>query len=113
MLRLKTQIWIQAYLRRCMAEGLYGAVVHKGNEEAGAVYVTVNRLDGTGHLFAPAPGPAYDENGDRRFHLASPDPEPVAAIEAKVKRRLSEDPDMWIVEVEDRKGQGLLAAAKD
>ena len=31
--------------------------IRKGAEEAGAVYVIVNHLDGTCHLFGPAPGP--------------------------------------------------------
>ena len=48
-----------------MVQGIYGAVVRKGAEEAGAVYVIVNHLDGSCHLFGPAPGASHDENGER------------------------------------------------
>ncbi|MCX7349335.1 MAG: DUF1491 family protein, partial [Alphaproteobacteria bacterium] len=45
-MRLKSAIWVSAFLRRCMVEGIFGAVVRKGSEEAGAVHVIVNHLDG-------------------------------------------------------------------
>jgi hypothetical protein len=112
-MRLKTQIWVQAYLRRCEIEGLYGAVVHKGAQEAGAVYVHVNRLDGTGLLFEPAPGPSYDERGERRFFLSPAEPQPNDAIMARLVRLRERDPDIWIVEIEDRHGQALLNIAGD
>ncbi len=112
-MRLKSQIWVQAYLRRCQVQGFYGAVVRKGAEEAGAVYVTVNRLDGTSLLFEPAVGPAYDEAGERRFHLAAAEPQDNATVSARLARRLEDDPDIWIVEIEDRTGSGLLSAAKE
>ena len=41
-MRLKTEIWVQAYLRRWFAQGGFGAVLSKGAAEAGAVYVVVN-----------------------------------------------------------------------
>ena len=70
-MRLKSEIWVSAFLRRWQAEGCYGAVIRKGAAEAGAVYVIVNHLDGTLHLFGPAPGPGQDEQGDRRSALLS------------------------------------------
>jgi hypothetical protein len=41
---LKTAIWVQAFLRRCNAEGLYGAVVKKGADEAGALFIARPRF---------------------------------------------------------------------
>ena len=46
-MRLKTALWIAAYLRRCQVEGIFGAVIRRGAEDAGAIFVRVNRLDGT------------------------------------------------------------------
>ncbi len=102
---------MSAFLRRTMVEGLYGAVLHKGAEEAGAVFVLVNHLDGTCHLFGPAPGPSYDEEGERRWlaELAPP-ATPEAAAELIARRRKS-DPDIWAVEVEDRRGTAGLSTA--
>ena len=46
-MRLKSGIWVAAYLRRCNVEGAFAAVRRRGAEEAGAIFVVVNRLDGT------------------------------------------------------------------
>lgn len=111
-MRLKSQIWVSAFLRRCSVEGIFGAVVRKGAEEAGAVYVIVNHLDGTCHLFGPAPGSSHDEEGNRRWAIeVSPPQGPMEANEV-LARRSRFDPDIWIVEVEDRKGTAGLEAAR-
>ncbi len=93
-----------------MVEGIFGAVVRKGSEEAGAVHVIVNHLDGTCHLFAPAPGEAHDEMGERRWIAEISPPQTPADAMALLERRLRFDPDLWIVEVEDRKGMAGLSA---
>lgn len=111
--RLKSDIWVHALLRRCQAEGMYGAVLNKGAAEAGAVYVIVNHLDGTQHFFGPAPGPAYDEEGQRRFSEEIPFPASQGDIDRILARRLKSDPDIWVVEVEDRKGTAGIVVARE
>ena len=68
-MRLKSGIWVAAYLRRCNVEGAFAAVRRRGAEEAGAVFIKVNRLDGTPTLYGPAPQSAFDEAqpADRMF----------------------------------------------
>src|ERR1700710_1208875 len=39
LMRLKSSIWVAAYLRRCQTEGVFGAVRRRGAEEAGAGFV--------------------------------------------------------------------------
>ena len=109
-MRLKTAIWVSAFLRRCMVEGIFGAVIRKGAEDAGAVYVIVNHLDGNCHLFGPAPGPSYDDDGERRWALELTAPANLSDINELLERKKRFDPDIWIVEVEDRKGTAGLAA---
>lgn len=87
-----------------MVEGIFGAVVAKGAEEAGAVYVIVNHLDGTVHLFGPAPGASHDEEGERRWVEELAPPHGPVEASALLDRRRRGDPDIWIVEVEDRTG---------
>ena len=53
-MRLKTGIWVAAYLRRCNVEGVFAAVRRHGAEDAGTIFVKINRLDGTGALYGPA-----------------------------------------------------------
>jgi hypothetical protein len=110
--RLKSAIWVSAFLRRCMVQGLFGAVVRKGAEEAGAVFVIVNHLDGTCHLFGPAPGASHDEAGERLWVEEVTPPAGPADAMAILDRRLRADPDIWIVEVEDRHGTAGLTAAR-
>ncbi|CAN5276337.1 DUF1491 family protein [soil metagenome] len=102
---VKSAIWVHAHLRRCAAKGLYGAVLKHGADEAGAVYAVVNRLDGTSRVMAPAPGPAYDDIGERRFTeiMSAATPLDVAALIARLTRV---DPDIWMIEIEDRSGAG-------
>ena len=73
-MRLKSGIWVAAYLRRCRTEGAEALLRRRGAEEAGAVFIKVARLDGTAEVFAPAPQTAFDEArpSDRAF-AASPE----------------------------------------
>lgn len=104
MLRLKTEIWVKALLRRCELQGMFGAVLHRGAAEAGALYVVVNHLDGTYDMLAPPPGAAYDDAGERRFVSAFATPVPWADVSAKLARARQFDSDIWAVEIEDRNG---------
>lgn len=109
-MRLKSSIWVAAYLRRCEIEGVFGAVRRRGAEEAGAVFVKVARLDGTAVLYAPAPQSEYDDSHpvDRVFLPASPQPVAEADVEARLAKEVRFDPDAWIVEIEDRSGRHFL-----
>jgi hypothetical protein len=114
-MRLKTALWVAAYLRRCQVEGAFGVVRRRGAEEAGAVFVRIDRLDGTSDLFGPAPQSEFGAIGatmggaDRAFTLCLKErPAPDAAVEAFLAREVKFDPDVWIVEVEDREGRNFL-----
>ena len=110
-MRLKSALWVAAYLRRCQIEGLPAVLRRRGAEEAGAVFVRISRLDGTSDLFGPAPQSAFDDapGADRAFSASlAQQPAPDAQIEAYLARELKFDPDIWILEVEDRTGRNLL-----
>jgi hypothetical protein len=110
-MRLKTGIWAAAYLRRCHVEGLFAAVRRRGADEAGAVFVKIDRLDGTADLYGPAPQTAFDDAHpvDRAFtQLLGGEARPEADVEAYLAREYRRDPDIWVIEVEDRAGRHLL-----
>src|SRR5262249_53592222 len=113
-MRLKSNIWVAAYLRRCQAEGVFGAVRRRGAEEAGAVFVKVSSLDGNAMLYAPAPQTVYDDSRpiERFFVPSSPKPVPEAAVEERISKEIRFDPDAWVVETEDREGRHFLELAK-
>jgi len=111
-MRLKSGIWASAYLRRCNIEGAFAAVRRRGADEAGAVFIKLNRLDGTGILYGPAPQSVFDDArpSDRLFTVVLGRDGPVAdaELEARLTREIRFDPDIWIVEVEDRAGRNFL-----
>jgi len=110
-MRLKSAIWVAAYIRRCHHEGAFAAVRRRGAEEAGAIFVKLNRLDGTAELFGPAPQSVFDDArpADRVFSRSfGEQPVPEEKIEERLVRELRFDPDAWIIEVEDRAGRHFL-----
>jgi hypothetical protein len=110
-MRLKTALWVAAYLRRCNVEGIFAVVRRRGAEEAGAIFVRVTRLDGTSDLFGPAPLSAFHAAQDaaRAFTPSlAKQSAPDADVEAYLARQVKFDPDVWIVEVEDRHGRNFL-----
>ena len=113
-MRLKSSIWVAAYLRRCQTEGVFGAVRRRGAEEAGAVFVKVATLDGNAMLYVPAPQTVYDDSRpiERFFMPLSQAPVPEASVEERLVREIKFDPDAWIVETEDRAGRHFLDLAR-
>ena len=110
-MRLKLSIWVQAYLRRCAIEGAYEVVRRRGAEEAGAVFVKVDRLDGTADLFGPAPQSTFDDTQpvDRAFIAClKAQPAENAAAESYLASQIRFDPDILIIEVEDKAGRNFL-----
>jgi hypothetical protein len=94
-MRLKSEIWVKAYLRRCAGEGIPCVVVRRGDADSGVIYIKVSRLDGTAALFGPAAAGLAEEATD-------------ADIEARLVREARLDPDLWVVEIEDRQGRHFL-----
>jgi hypothetical protein len=110
-MRLKSGIWVAAYIRRCQIEGAQAVLRRRGADEAGAVFIKIARLDGTADVFGPAPQSAFDEArpADRAFvSCLKANPAPEADVEAYLRRQIDFDPDVWIVEVEDRAGRNFL-----
>jgi hypothetical protein len=107
--RVKSALWVGAYVRRCFVEGATAAVARRGAEEAGAILIVVDRLDGTADLYAPAPQSAFDEShpSDRLFQLVLDGALP-EAVRGHIERETRFDPDVWIVEIEDRSGRSFL-----
>jgi hypothetical protein len=113
-MRLKSSIWVAAYLRRCQTAGVFGAVRRRGAEEAGAVFIKVATLDGKAMLYVPAPQTVYDDSRqiERFFMPVSPEALPEPSIEERITKEIRFDPDAWIVETEDKAGRHFLDLAR-
>jgi hypothetical protein len=103
--RLRSDIWVAAYLRRCGVEGAMAVLRRRGAAEAGAIFVKVDHLNGSATLYGPAPQSVAAETPrgvDRMF--ARTHAEPLInsdEVEARLRRETAFDPDLWIVEVEN------------
>jgi len=106
--RLRSDIWVAAYLRRVASEGSVAVLRRRGASEAGAIYVVVDRLDGRAALFAPGPVDEAMEGERRWFRAHASDWLDPADIETRLSRDVRNDPDLWVVEVENRDGRHWL-----
>ncbi len=112
--RLKSGFFVAAYIRRVAMEGGFAVLRHRGAEEAGAIFIKVDRLDGTAALYGPAPQSLITEDdGVRRFvRMTQEDATPLDA-ETRLQREIRFDPDLWVIEAEDRQGRHFLDLAEE
>lgn len=108
-MRLRADIFAAALIRRTQSAGAIATLRRRGAAEAGAIFVVLDRLDGRLALFGPAPQTEIEADGMRRFLRMHKDEwVDSATIEAKLRREIEFDSDLWIVEIEDRQGRDFL-----
>jgi hypothetical protein len=112
MAELKTDFWASALIRRAEIAGAFAGVVRKGDSDAGAVFVKVATLDGRARLYAPA---RRGEQGERVWVDLSAGSlgDEERAVDAYAHRQAEFDPDIWVVEIEDKQGRHFLEEPVD
>jgi hypothetical protein len=101
--RLTSDLWVSAYLTRLRLADIAAYVTAKGDPTAGAVIVKVASLNGQARAFQRA----FDLMSDRRVWVVlceGAEPE----VDAVIARQRGRDPDLWVIELEDRQGRSLL-----
>ena len=100
-MRVTTDLWVSALLRRVFSAGGFAAVVKRGATEAGAVFVLARGRLGEITLFGPAPQTSYDAGKpDDRFFSLLGTGDDAALFDARLEREKKFDPDIWVVEIE-------------
>lgn len=102
--RLTAEFWVSAYIKRLRVEDIPAFVTARGDATAGAVIVKLNTLDGRAQAFQRS----FDATGERIWITLAEGDE--ASVDAALARQRGYDPDLWVVEVEDRAGRTLLDA---
>jgi hypothetical protein len=103
MARLTARFWVDAYLARLRVHDIPAFVVAHGDDTGGAVLVKLATLDGKAVLFQKS----FDLlSGERAWVEMTSGAE--AEVDASVARQRGFDPDLWVIEVEDRQGRHLL-----
>jgi hypothetical protein len=102
--RLKAGIFVRALLRRAQVQGASAFVVRSGAEDAGAIILVVAKLDRTVLVL--------NQVRDAKGELAWAQPLGGWTDEARAAgwcdRQVKFDPDLWIVEIEDREGRAFV-----
>ena len=105
MARLTTDFWIQAYRARLEQQSIPAFVTSRGDATAGAILVKLNRLDGTADVYQRS----YDLLSDTRTWVVLAEGYE-AEVDEAIERQKATDPDLWVIEVEDREGRHMLDA---
>jgi hypothetical protein len=101
--RLTSDIWVSAYLTRLRLMDIPVFVTRKGDSTAGSVLVKLNTLDGKATAFQRQ----FDlMSGDRTWVVLATGEE--VDVDASLTKQSGFDPDLWVIEVEDREGRHLL-----
>jgi len=102
-MRLTSDFWVKAYLARLRLANIPAYVVAHGDDTGGAVLVKLATLDGQARLFQRS----FDlMTGERAWMVLAEGEE--ADVDRSVRRQRDMDPDLWVIEVEDRAGRHLL-----
>ncbi|MFN3523319.1 MAG: DUF1491 family protein [Phenylobacterium sp.] len=101
---LSTDIWVAALIRRVELGGGFAVVARKGDARAGAVLVKVlDRRNGVARLYAEATrGDGEQVWMQPKGSIDEPD------LDRYIERAARIDPDLWVVEIEDRDGRHFL-----
>jgi GMP synthase (glutamine-hydrolysing) len=103
--RVKTELRVQAWLRRCAAAGLMATVARKGDASAGALFLKVNRFGRGCEIFSGT----FRPNGEAAWMRAGGTaPLSERDADAYLARQAGYDADLWVLEIEDPKGLFVL-----
>ncbi|KAB0679964.1 DUF1491 family protein [Aureimonas leprariae] len=110
-MRITSELFVAQLVRRAFGAGGFAAVVRKGAEAAGAIFVISRARGGAVTLFGPAVQSFAADDGGRRFMRESAIDD--AAVAARLEREARFDPDFWVVEIEDLAPDDFLAVVGD
>ena len=103
MAKLTSRFWVDAYLTRLRMFDIPAFVVAHGDDTGGAVLVKLSTLDGKAVLFQRS----FDlMTGERSWSELTSGSD--RDVDASIDCQKSFDPDVWVIEVEDRLGRHLL-----
>ena len=96
---ITTGIWVMAQVRICDRAFIPATVVRRGDPDAGTVLLKLNRFEHGVTVYAQTSGTGDEPTWSRGTGSA-----PVSEADAYIARQVARDPDVWVLEIEDRKG---------
>lgn len=103
-LLLSSDLWVSALIRRAEIEGAYATVVKKGDERAGSVIVKAyDTSTRTAKLYTEA----FGSDGERLW-IQPVVSDSESELDVYIARQRGYDPDLWVVEIEDKQGRHFI-----
>ena len=102
--RIPTRFWIDALRRRAELEGGFVTVLRRGDDERGDVLVKLIGGEAGVRLLARERDALSRQVFVDRLEPGASETDAAAVIE----RGLGFDPDLWVIEIEDRQGRHFL-----
>ncbi len=97
--RVKAAVWVSAQVRMCDINMMQAVIRRRGDPDAGSIIIRLDRLNGHSVVLSQA----RDAEGNRAWLMANDGtPLPDADVESYIERRVKGDPDIWVLEIEDR-----------
>lgn len=103
--RLPAHIEVGGLIRRVQGEGGFAMVLQKGEPDAGTILVVTIERGGIARAWERMPMP----DGTRQWQMSkAQDAENRREFEEFLARRGSQDPDLWIVELDIANGERFI-----
>lgn len=100
-MRVTSDLWVSALVRRIFSDGGFAAIQRRGAREAGAIFLIKRTRLGELELYSPAPQTSYDEaKPDERQFVLVFRTEEEEKVDKHLEREMRFDPDVWVVEIE-------------
>ena len=103
MARLRSKIWVQAYLKRLEIQNIAAYVTAHGDDHSGAILIKVIKMDGSAQLYQKTFDLRSNKNAWVRISEGLD-----MEIDSSLEKQKVNDPDLWVVEIESASGQNYL-----
>ena len=104
-MRLKTNIVVDAALRKANILAIPAYISKKGDPDAGAIFLELETEIDCVHLFHRR----FDFNENEVWEcLNKGDAQPADIIAKQIQREIDRDPDCWVVSVQDRMARNIF-----
>lgn len=108
--RLKAGIWVRGQIAICQSKLITAMVVHMGNEDAGAVLLKLNLFAAGCYVFSRVTTLDGDMGWMQVAGGADGGRETEFACDEYWRKQVKFDRDVWVLEIEDHKGEYELDA---